>query len=562
MNTERPEPEDYDATSDAAGGTRGAEGAGGSERPARGEAGFPAGSGPGTGSRTPAGSGTGPDPGSSPAAGASAVPAAGGKRPRRRPSTVVGAVAAAVLLAGGGGAYLAATADGHTDGGLRAERDPGAGGAPPPLALGGHGRDTGGGVAPGEPHPGGAAYRADGDLPGGPDSAPVYRPAGEVTSADVTRLARALGVEGTPRAEGRTWRVGTVKDGSGPVLRVNRQAPGTWSFSRYTPGTDNCGKPDVCARGSASGGAPVSEAAAKEAAAPVLEAVGQGAAELDAGQVTGAVRVVNADPEVGGLPTYGWATGIQVGADGRVVGGSGNLKAPEKDDTYPVIDSRKALDLMNEPGPVDGGGRQGIGGCAGPVPLRERDGSPCPAPTVGPEPEPLTVAGAVFGLAAHHVDGEQALVPSWLFEVRPNGTGRNFTVTHPAVDPAYLAAAEPAEPSPRVPAEPGGDATAAPPAARDVKIEGWTADGSDLTVSFWGGVCSQYSASADEETGRVTVTATEKPAPPGKVCITIARATERTVRLDAPLGDREVVGSDGRRIPEGDLVPPTPPDGE
>ena len=33
----------------------------------------------------------------------------------------------------------------------------------------------------------------------------------------------------------------------------------------------------------------------------------------------------------------------------------------------------------------------------------------------------VTVEKAVFGLAAHPVDGRQALVPSWLFEVRAAG---------------------------------------------------------------------------------------------------------------------------------------------
>ncbi|WP_320775134.1 hypothetical protein [Streptomyces sp. CRN 30] len=523
MSTERPEPEDYDedhdATPDASGGTGGA------------------------GDTSVAG------PGSDAAAG-------GEKRKRRRPPAVVGAVAAAVLLAGGGGAYVAGTAGGGPGGdGGPGSSGAGADGTPPPLALDGYADGSGEGTVPAVP-PDGTTYRADGDLPGGPHSAPVYRAAGEVTSAEVARLARALGVEGTPRAEGGSWRVGAAGDGAGPFLRVDVRAPGTWTFSRYAPGTDNCEKPDVCAAGT-TGGTPVGEAAAKKAAAPVLAAVGQDTAELDAGQVMGGLRVVNADPEVGGLPTYGWTTGIQVGGDGRVVGGSGNLKAPVEGDTYPTIGSREALDLMNGPGRVDGGGRQGIGGCAGPVPLRQ-DEEPCERPTLAPEPEPVAVTDAVFGLAAHHVDGERALVPSWLFEARPDGAGRSFTVTHPAVEPDRLATAEPPASAPagsptRVPGKPGGDVPTSAPATREVDIEGWTADGKDLTVSFWGGVCHTYAASADEETGRVTVTATEKPSPPDKVCVLIAKAVERTVRLDAPVGDREVVGPDGKEIPEGGL---------
>ncbi len=47
---------------------------------------------------------------------------------------------------------------------------------------------------------------------------------------------------------------------------------------------------------------PVSEAAAKKAAAPVLRRWARTTPKLDAGQVMGARRAVNAEPEVGGLP--------------------------------------------------------------------------------------------------------------------------------------------------------------------------------------------------------------------------------------------------------------------
>lgn len=83
-------------------------------------------------------------------------------------------------------------------------------------------------------------YKAAGTLPDGPGSAPVYWAKGEVTKDEVARLAKALGAEGTPVVDGEAWKVGAGNDGSGPVLRVNRQAPGMWTFTRYAPGTDNC----------------------------------------------------------------------------------------------------------------------------------------------------------------------------------------------------------------------------------------------------------------------------------------------------------------------------------
>jgi hypothetical protein len=48
----------------------------------------------------------------------------------------------------------------------------------------------------------------------------------------------------------------------------------------------------------------------------------------------------------------------------------------------------------------------------------------------------------------------------------------------------------------------------------------------------------------------VTVTVTSKPWKQ-KVCILMAKLYERTVRLDAPLDGRKVVGTDGEAIQEG-----------
>ncbi len=300
---------------------------------------------------------------------------------------------------------------------------------------------------------------------------------------------------------------------------------------------------------------PVSEAAAKKAAAPVLKAVGQDDAKLDASQLMGDQRVVNANPVVGGLPTYGWTTGIQVSALGEVVGGSGQLATPVKGDTYPVLGAQKTLDLLNSPGSaVTPGPRTGIGGCATPAPLKDRLEAPCGA--TPQERESLGVEKAVFGLASHSVSGQPALVPSWLFEVRAQGAAEGFTVTYPAVDPRYLAgAATSAEPSPTpTPTAPGDEPTSGT-TTRDEKIEGYTVsgDGKELTLGFWGGVCSTYSASVSEDGDQVKVTVASS-SEKGKVCILIAKAIYETVQLDEPLGDRKVVGADGKPIPEGDFA--------
>src|SRR5690606_37379436 len=122
---------------------------------------------------------------------------------------------------------------------------------------------------------------------------------------------------------------------------------------------------------------------------------------------------------------------VVVGATGEVVGANGRLAEPLKGDVYPTVSARKALDLMNAaPGESP---RAGIGGCATSVPL-DGDGQQeqC-APGAKPSGDTVTVDDAVFGLASHSVDGRPALVPSWLFEVRPEGAGEALTVTYPAV---------------------------------------------------------------------------------------------------------------------------------
>ncbi|MGW2473587.1 hypothetical protein [Streptomyces sp. NPDC001665] len=448
---------------------------------------------------------------------------------RRRSPLVAASVAAAVLLAGGGGAYWAATAaDGGDDTPSTAS---GGGSTPPPLALDNAGTPTAPsreGIAPGEPDPHGGrlVYRASGKLPDGPAKAAVQRAGGTVTAAEVTRLAKALGLSGTPQPEAASWKVGSDGDGSGPVLRVNKQAPGSWTFTRYgSGGTDDCKKGAVCAVAPGGSGQPVDEKAAKAAAAPVLKAAGQDDAALDAHQLMGPARVVNADPVVDGLPTYGWATGIQVGPDGQVTGGSGRLKGPEKGDTYPVIGAAEALKRLNAAQPPAGE----IGGCASPAPLA--DGVSCGAKTGAERPATtVTVEKAVFGLAVHTAGGKQLLVPSWIFSVKPAG-GLGDTVTQVAVDPEYLKR----EPVPGESPSPDGDGT-----TKARAVQSYSADGRTLSVTFWGGVCSTYTASAREDGDAVRVTVTEKK-DPGKVCVMIAKELTRTVTLERPLDGRKVV---------------------
>ncbi|MBM7438506.1 hypothetical protein [Streptomyces sp. HB132] len=470
--------------------------------------------------------------------------------PRRRSPLVAASVAAAVLLAGGGVAYWASAASGDSGAGRETAGD----GSPPPLSLDHPDSPSARppGIAPGEPDPhgGGTVYRASGALPDGPDSAAVHRSTGTVTAAEVTRLAKALGVPGTPRAEGTAWKVGSDKDGSGPVLRVIKQAPGTWTFSRYgSGGPDACESARTCAKEdrTPASGSPVGEKAAKAAAAPVLKAAGQGDAALDADQLMGAVRVVNADPVVGGLPTYGWSTGIQVGAGGEIVGGSGQLKGLEKGDTYPVVGADEALKRLNAESRR--GAQPDVGGCATAEPLEGDPVSPKADCGTGdkadtPPADTVTVEKAEFGLAAQYSDGERILVPSWLFSVRPGGDGPGSTVVRVAVDPDHLAD-ESREPSPQPTKDPDSSDSGA-------GITSYSADGRTLEVNFWGGVCSTYTARAEEDGTTVRITVAESKPEPGKACIMIAKTLTRTVTLDAPLDGRKVVDAgSGEAVPRG-----------
>jgi hypothetical protein len=542
---------------------------------------------------------------------------------RRRPGALIaGAVAVAVMLTGGGVAYVA-----DRTGGGAASDGSGNGGEPPPLRLDGLSVESAASA-------GGKPLRVVGELPEGPDEAPVYESKGRVGAADVARLAEALGVSGEPRQEGGGWRVGVSRDGHGPLLQVAAEAPGSWTFQRYgvsacesplpaEPDAQDGGDPDAavsstdCAAapatppGERAGGDPVPESAAEEAAEPVLAAVGQQDAEVAAAEPFGALRTVTADPVVGGLPTTGWQTSLQIGGDGEVTGGNGYLAEPAEGHTYPVITADAALKELNKPGGTDDG-RENLGhvqACASAVPYEK--GTEPDRPVAGKvDPctgklEPAKVRGAEFGLSAQSVAGRPALVPSWLFQVTgdsptPFRGGKPGAIVWPqlAVDPEYVTSAEPStppapEPAPPTsapgaepsagggsdgtpgsgsgagsgaepgspgqvePAEPPAGSPSSAPAERpeggsaqtSVAIESYSVDGRTLKLHFWGGVCTDYAAKAKESGGTVTVRVTGEEKEPGQVCIKIAKSFTEKVELSSPLDGRKVVDAGtGERV--------------
>ena len=148
---------------------------------------------------------------------------------------------------------------------------------------------------------------------------------------------------------------------------------------------------------------------------------------------------VEVDPQVGGLPTLGFSTGVSVGPKGAIEGANGWLAQPGQGDEYPLVTAAAGLERLKQ-SPF------GIG----PQPLIAR------APACeGCETQPAqvrTITGARVGLAFAPLlepddEGRALLVPVFLFDIEDGGT-----VPVLAVADEYLPKPEP-DPKPRP--EPG-----------------------------------------------------------------------------------------------------------
>ncbi|EST34814.1 hypothetical protein N566_18075, partial [Streptomycetaceae bacterium MP113-05] len=371
------------------------------------------------------------------------------------------------------------------------------------------------------------------------------------------------------KADG-SWRLAGPKDGSGPLLTVDEET-GAWSYVRYRPtGDDLCGKPEngsggkppaPCpgpqagadgqpgsrGEGGESGADPVSAEKAKKTVHPALEALDLGKAALDASHSSNGTRIVTAQPRPGGVPAQDWSSSFTVDSTGQLVRGHGRLGDLKKGAVYPVMTARETLKALNEhrapaglpeipscddaPSPRPKGAETELGGypeaddvitCA---PSGSGDsGGDAPGATA-------TVSGASFGLAAEYSEGEPVLVPAWIYEVDKRGAEGTYQVSFPAVEREYLRAAE----------RDGGDTPVSPGTPDDRELISYRADGRDLTVTFWGGVCDEYRATAKPVDGEVEVTVEAQKADPDRNCVMIAEKQQVTVRLDKPLDGRAVV---------------------
>ena len=154
--------------------------------------------------------------------------------------------------------------------------------------------------------------------------------------------------------------------------------------------------------------------------------------------------MVNAIRWSAGCPRTAGTTGLQVGSDGEVVGGSGQLaNAGRRAARTRCSAPGTTLDRLNR---AEGRSRPtastpGRAARAARGPTQDRAGDAVRYDDTAAADR--TVASAVFGLAVALRGRRPALVPSWLYAVRQPGAGSGpdsaSTVAHPAVNPKYLA---------------------------------------------------------------------------------------------------------------------------
>jgi hypothetical protein len=92
-----------------------------------------------------------------------------------------------------------------------------------------------------------------------------------------------------------------------------------------------------------------SEDEAREIALDLLQATGM---DVDDAKVTvdGPYDAwyVTVEPKLDGVPVSGWIASVGVGAKGAITSASGSLATPERVGDYPLIDTRAAIDRLNE----------------------------------------------------------------------------------------------------------------------------------------------------------------------------------------------------------------------
>ncbi|MET7638802.1 hypothetical protein [Streptomyces sp. NPDC005438] len=453
---------------------------------------------------------------------------------RRGKVTIIAVATAAVLAVGGGGAFLASSS------GSDAESTANSGDSKPsPLRLDGYGQKAEStkkdkGIAPGEPYS--TTYKAKGELPSGPDSAPIYQTK-PTEKSKVSELAKALEVVGSPRQEDGTWKVGTSRDMKAGTLTVDAgKSLGRWNYSRSTTPGENKGKP-------------VSEEKAKDAIADALKALGLEDAEVKTQSTYGSQRLLAVEPEVGDLPTHNWRSTFTLDDKGELIRAQGRLPQLDKGADYPLLTAKQALAALNKHRGQNGGigimcGQGGSEGKAGSTGKAGESGKAAPCGPARDGKQAAEVEKATFGLASHYSDGKPLLVPSWIYEVKLPGAKDNYPVSYPALKPEFIIQQKNDEVS-------GGGRTLSPQS-----VEPYKADDKKLKLHFWGGVCDNYEAVTKESKDEVRINVKSTPKKGQTKCIKIAKRLSVDVELDKAVGERKIVdGNAGKPLPQKKELP-------
>ena len=284
-----------------------------------------------------------------------------------------------------------------------------------PIALGGAAGTRS--AAPGEADAALAwvTYVAGPDLPALGGEAPAYRLAGAVDEARVRSLADALGLAGDPVHDAGFW---TVEGDDGATLQVYEGGGATWWFSAISPDVPMArsasGGGVTCAEAAANGEAVDCETVTTLAPLPYEECPPTADCsteprpqpELDCAQVEAgdcpepapvppvdlpteaeasaiALRLLSAtgidtegaivtvdgpyeawyvtvEPRVDGVAT-GLVASVSVGSGGAITSAGGFVGTPERLGDYPLLDTRAAIDRLNEEMAHGGGYYGGVG---------------------------------------------------------------------------------------------------------------------------------------------------------------------------------------------------------
>lgn len=274
-------------------------------------------------------------------------------------------------------------------------------------------------------------YVAGKGLPALGGNAPAYRLEGAVDAARVRALARTLGLRSEPVEADRLWRVT-----SGDAILEVSPSGGAWWYSSTggvvssgggssssgsagsgcAPGPDGeCVDPEPSTVESTPGDSVTSEPApadcppgaacttpacppdstcaqpveptppvdlpskdgAEKLAVALLAKTGLDVADAEV-IVDGPYDAwyVTVHPRIDGKPASGWQSSVAIGSKGVITSASGTLGTPVRLGSYPLIDTRAAIDRLNE---------QQMGDWGGPVPMGAADGVARDLPAVASE---------------------------------------------------------------------------------------------------------------------------------------------------------------------------------